>query len=98
MTNLGKKQLHHLRQLAHELKPVVMIGNKGLTENVLDEINIALDHHELIKVKISAAERDQKEKMILEILDTCNAEKVMAVGHIVGIYKKAEEPKILLPK
>ena len=98
MASLRKKQLHHLRQLAHELKPVVMIGNKGLTENVIEEINIAIDHHELIKVKINAADRNQKEKMIAEILETCQAEKVMAVGHIVGLYKKADEPKIILPK
>ena len=48
--NLNKKQIQHLKSLAHHLNPVVMIGNNGLTEGVLAEIELSLAHHELITV------------------------------------------------
>ena len=49
--NLNKKQIQHLKGLAHSLKPVVMLGANGLTEAVVAEIDYALNHHELIKIK-----------------------------------------------
>ena len=55
---LNNKQKQHLKGLAHPLKPVVMLGNNGLTEGVLAEIELALEHHELIKVKIAAEARE----------------------------------------
>lgn len=97
-TNLAKQQLQHLRQLAHEIKPIIIIGNKGLTENVMEEIKLALEHHELIKVRVNAGDRDARAKMIEQIINECVAEKVITVGHIVGLYKQAKEPKIILPK
>ena len=92
MPTLAKPQLTHLRQLAHEIKPIIIIGNKGLTENVMEEIKLALEHHELIKV------RELRAEMIEKIKQDCNAEIVVAIGHIVGLYKEAKEPKIILPK
>lgn len=97
-SNLGKTQLHHLRQLAHDIKPLVIIGNKGLTENVVEEINIALEHHELIKVRVNAGDKAERNKMIDKIQQDCSAAIVITIGHIVGLYKKADEPKIILPK
>ncbi|WP_117086172.1 YhbY family RNA-binding protein, partial [Klebsiella pneumoniae] len=58
--NLTKKQVQHLKALAHHLNPVVMIGNNGLTEGVLAETEVALTHHELIKVKIAGEDREMK--------------------------------------
>lgn len=98
MSTLGKNQIKHLRQLAHDIKPIIIVGNKGLTENVIEEIKIALDHHELIKVRINVGDRNDRVPMIEKITDECSAEIVITVGHIVGLYKKADEPKIILPK
>lgn len=98
MPTLGKIQLKHLRQLAHEIKPIVIIGNKGLTQNVIEEIKLALDHHELIKVKVNADDREDRAKMIEQIKQQCEAEVVVTIGHIAGFYKPAKEPKIILPK
>ena len=98
MSTLGKTQLHHLRQLAHDIKPIIIIGNKGLTENVMEEIKLALEHHELIKVRVNAGDRDARSTMIDQIQQECEAEKVITIGHIVGLYKQAKEPKIILPK
>ncbi|MDF2530033.1 MAG: uncharacterized protein K0Q57_913, partial [Gammaproteobacteria bacterium] len=70
--SIDKQHKRNFKMQAHALKPVVMIGNKGLTDNVLAEMNIALDHHELIKVKI-AADRDERAEIIQEILDKTGA-------------------------
>lgn len=98
MPSLGKKQLHHLRQLAHDIKPIIIIGNKGLSNNVIEEIKLAIEHHELIKVRVNAGDREDRNSMIEKIIEQCKAEKVISVGHIVGLYKEADEPKIILPK
>lgn len=98
MPTLAKQQLQHLRQLAHDVKPVIIIGNKGLTQNVMEEIKLALEHHELIKVRVNAGDRDTRVEMIEQIKNECDAEIVITVGHIVGLYKQAKEPKIILPK
>jgi len=95
---LGKTQRHHLRQLAHDIKPLVIVGNKGLTESVLEEINLALEHHELIKVRVNAADKTARNSMIEKIQQHCDAAIVITIGHIVGLYKQADEPKIILPK
>lgn len=64
--NLSTKQKQHLKGLAHNLKPVVLMGANGLTEAVLAEIEIALDHHELIKVKVASEDRETK-NLIIEL-------------------------------
>ncbi len=96
--DLGKTQRHHLRQLAHDIKPIVIIGNKGLTDSVMEEINLALEHHELIKVRVNAADKADRNSMIEKIQQHCDAAIVITIGHIVGLYKQADEPKIILPK
>ena len=64
MTILSTKQKQFLKGLAHHLSPVVMLGGNGLTEGVLAEIDNALNHHELIKVKIAGADRETKQLII----------------------------------
>ncbi len=77
-----------LRAKAHSLKPVVITGQHGVTPAVLNEINLALDHHELIKVRVNAAERDERRDMIEQILADTSAELIQAIGHIVTLYRK----------
>lgn len=95
---LSKTQVKFLRSKAHSLKPVVMIGDKGLTENVLEEINIALNHHELIKVRIRTEERDDKKAMISEICKQTKAQEVQVIGHVLALYRRSDDVKIVLPK
>jgi RNA-binding protein len=71
---------------AHSLKPVVMIGQAGLTAAVLAEIESALDVHELIKVKIRA-ERDERKAICDEICASTKAELVQSIGQIIVIYR-----------
>jgi RNA-binding protein len=88
----------HLRKLAHHLKPVVIVGNAGLTENVLTEIDGALAHHELIKVKINAADKTERQTIIDKICEHTAADWVLSIGHIAAFYRPAEKPKIILPR
>ena len=64
---LSKKQIKFLRAKCHDLKAVIMMGQKGLTEEVLNEIEIALTHHELVKIKLSADDRELRKRLITEI-------------------------------
>lgn len=95
---VNDKQKRYLRGLAHTLKPVVMIGNNGLTDNVLNEIENALERHELIKVRVSGLEKEDRTQMLNEIAEKTTADLVQVIGHIGGFYRPAKEPTIQLPK
>ena len=96
--NLNKKQIQHLRALAHTLKPVVLLGSNGLTEAVVAEIDFALNHHELIKVKIPTDDRDTKVLIVEAILRETEAAKVQVIGKTLIMYRPSEDKKIKLPK
>lgn len=85
MKNEFKKQL---RNKAHTLKPVVITGQDGVSEGVLKEINIALDHHELIKVRVNAGTREQRQELIEQILRETGADLIQSIGHIITLYRK----------
>ncbi|MDF1833133.1 MAG: YhbY family RNA-binding protein [Porticoccaceae bacterium] len=89
LCNSDKK---HLRSIAHKLKPVVTIADKGLTDSVVAELNRALNDHELIKVKISVSDRKLKQTTIKQACDILNAELAQTIGHIVVLYRKADKP------
>jgi len=75
-----------LRAEAHALKPVIMIGQSGLTAAVLAEIELALECHELIKVKIRA-ERDERKLISEKICSNTGAELIQTIGQIAVIYR-----------
>ena len=64
---MNSKQISYLRGLAHNLNPVVMISNKGLSEAVMKEINICLDAHELIKIKVMLDDKALRTQMLSDI-------------------------------
>ena len=96
--NLNKKQIQYLKGVAHPLKPVVMLGNNGLTEAVIAEIDYSLNHHELIKVKIPTDDRETKGLIVDAICRETNATKVQLIGKTLVIYRQSEEKKIRIPK
>ncbi|CUZ15797.1 RNA-binding protein YhbY [Serratia marcescens] len=96
--NLNNKQKQHLKGLAHPLKPVVMLGNNGLTEGVLAEIEQALEHHELIKVKIAAEDRETKTLIADAIVRETGACNVQVIGSMLILYRPSKERKISLPR
>lgn len=96
--SLNARQRKHLRGLSHALQPVVTVADKGLTENVIAEIEIALDHHELVKLKLRA-ERDTRAALAEEISKRCRAERVQAIGQVVCYFRRnPEKPVIDLPE
>lgn len=95
---LSTKQKQFLKSIAHHLNPVVMLGGNGLTEGVLAEIDNALNHHELIKVKIAGADRETKQLIIDAIVRETQAQPVQTIGHILVLYRQSEEQKIQLPR
>ncbi|WP_137167112.1 ribosome assembly RNA-binding protein YhbY [Salinimonas lutimaris] len=95
---LSNKQKQFLKGLAHSLKPVVQLGGNGLTEGVVAEIDNALNHHELIKVKVPTDDREEKTLIIDAIVRETEAVKVQVIGHTLIIYRPSEERKIQLPK
>jgi RNA-binding protein len=96
--NLSNKQKKHLKGLAHSLKPVVLLGQNGLTEGVLAEIENALSYHELIKVKIATDDRETKQLIIDAIVRETDAINVAKIGHTVVLYRQSEEKKVDLPR
>lgn len=96
---LTENQKRQLRKLGHTMKPVVMIGANGLTDNVNNEIDLSLDHHELIKIKVSAGDRDVRDEMISSLCDTNKAELIQRVGNIALVFRRNQKtPKIHLDK
>ena len=96
--NLSTKQKQFLKGLAHNLKPVVLLGANGLTEAVLAEIDLALNSHELIKVKIASEDRDTKNLIADAIVRETKAAKVQVIGKTLVIYRPTEDRKIELPR
>lgn len=95
---ITNKQKKFLRTLAHDRKPVIWLGQNGLTENILAEIETALSHHELIKIKLRVADREKRDRLIMEICDSTGSENVHKIGNIVAVYRQNRtQPGIILP-
>ena len=88
LTSIRKKQM---RAIGHHLKPVVSIGDQGISAGVVDELNRALNDHELIKVKVRA-ERDTRKKLIESLCEKTGAHCVQTTGAIALIFRCAENP------
>lgn len=95
--SLTGKQRKYLRGLAHHLKPVIMIGNAGVTEAVFEEITQALAHHELIKIKLRVGERQDRRAALENICEHTNSEAVQEIGQVAVLFKPSDEPKISIP-
>ena len=96
LTNNQKK---YLRSLAHDLKPFVMIGQNGLSESVLTEIDSTMLKHELIKIKLKVDNRKEKQQIMEKIIEFSHAEVVQVIGGVLVIYRPFEDnPDIILPR
>jgi RNA-binding protein len=92
---LTKKQIRQLKSLVHHLNPVVIIGQNGLTEAVFNELDITLNTHELIKVRLNAGEREERQEMIVRICDRCNAELVQSIGHVAAFFRRNPDKPVI---
>ena len=96
---LTTKQKLYLKSKAHDIKPVVMIGQKGITDSVIEEIKSSIDHHELIKVKIAGQEKEVREAVAAELAEKADMTIVQIMGSNVTFFKqKKKESSFSLPK
>jgi RNA-binding protein len=96
---LSDSQRRHLRGLAHHLKPVVMVGQDGLKDSLLAELDGALTAHELAKVKVAAADREARAGMVADLVAASGAELVQSIGHVAALFRRnLKKPKIALPR
>ena len=102
MVRLKGFQKRFLRGVAHSLKPVVFVGQKGYTQSLADAMDDALEHHELVKVKFVEFKEKQRKLAIAEqIAKTVPCQLVGMVGHIATFYRQPSDPekrKITLPE
>jgi RNA-binding protein len=95
---LSERQRRHLKGLAHPLKPVILIGNAGLTPAVVNETDRALGHHELIKVRLPGQERVERDAALTELAKLTGSALVTRIGHVAVLYRPHREvPRITLP-
>ena len=95
--SLTGKQISYLRGLAHHRKVVVIVGNEGTSDSVVAEINGALNHLELIKIKLPPAKKVEQQKLLEQICSKTQASKIQLIGRIGVIYRPAETPNVQLP-
>ena len=89
--SLSENDTRALRAAAHKLKPIVLIGKAGITEAVLAELNIALDHHELIKIKVPGEDREARRLAIEAVAAQSGAQLVQVIGRIAVLYRKGSK-------
>ncbi|MDX9989108.1 YhbY family RNA-binding protein [Thiothrix unzii] len=93
---LNETQKKRLRTRAHDLKPVVMVGQHGLKPTVLEEISGALDYHQLIKIKLSVGDRDLRDEILSQIVQYSQAQTIQRIGNVAVLYRRnADRPDIL---
>ena len=95
---IAAQHVRYLRGLAHSLSPIVLVGNKGISDNLLDELKQALDRHELVKLRVLAETREERDQLVLAIQRHTGAELIQRVGHTATFYRQhPTRPKIALP-
>jgi len=96
--SLTQNQKKHLRKLGHALQPVVLIGQQGLTDAVVRETSLALEAHELLKVRARVGERDLRDEILSNLAERTGSELVQAIGNVGLFYKKNNKlTKVLIP-
>lgn len=96
--NLSESQKKFLRGLGHQLKPVIIVGDAGLSESLLKEFSSTIDHHELIKVRVRAGDRETRDRIISDLCEQQAASLVARIGNVALLYRRNDEkPGIPLP-
>ncbi len=95
LTNNQKK---YLRGIAHGLNPMIMIGANGVTESLMAELESTLAHHEILKIKIASADRDERKEIIQHLVKESGALLVQTIGKICVIYRQNDETELPLPR
>ena len=95
---LNSKQTAFLKAKSHSTNPVVQIGFKGLTDSVMDEIEVNLSAHELIKIKIQSDVKNARQKILGLVCEKLHAEPINHIGKLIVIFRPNKQTKITLPQ
>ena len=96
---LSNPQKRYLRGLAHDLKPIVMVGAKGVTASLVAELELALEQHELVKIKVAAEDRETRDAWIADLAAQSTATLVSRIGHTAVLYRRSKDkPLVILPR
>jgi RNA-binding protein len=96
---LTSNQTRFLRGQAHELRAMLQVGGKGITDALVTEVDNALEQHELIKVKVAAEDREVRDAMIGELAQRAGAALVQRIGHTAVLYRPSRDKRqIVLPR
>ena len=96
---LTNAQVRFLRGQAHDLKAMLQVGGKGITDALVAEVELALEHHELIKVKVAGEDRALRDAMITDLAARADAALVQRIGHTAVLYRPAKDKRqIVLPR
>ena len=96
--NLTEPQRKHLRRLGHDRNPIVLIGQGGLSPNVVAEMDRALTDHELVKVRARVGDRGERDRILEALAAATRSELVQRIGHVALYYRNnPDRPGILLP-
>ena len=98
-TSLSNPQKRYLRGLAHDLKPIIMVGAKGPTDTLIAELDAALERHELIKVKFAAEDRETRDAWIDQLIEKSGASLISRIGNVAIVFRRSKDKAlIILPK
>lgn len=96
---LNNPQKRYLSGLAHDLKPIILVGAKGPTSALIAELDLALERHELLKVKIAAQDRETRDAWIDQIIEQSSAVLINRIGNVIILFRRSKDkPLIILPK
>ncbi|MDX1353104.1 ribosome assembly RNA-binding protein YhbY [Thiomicrorhabdus sp. Kp2] len=95
---LTTNQKKFLRGIAHNINPMIIIGANGVTESLMKELESTLEHHEILKIKMASADRDDRKQIIDYILEQTGALLVQSIGKICVIYRQSEDTELPLPR
>ncbi|UCC13786.1 MAG: ribosome assembly RNA-binding protein YhbY [Gammaproteobacteria bacterium] len=96
--HLSVRQKKHLRKLGHDLKPIVTTGTSGVTPAVIAELDSALDHHELVKIKVRVGDRQARDEALTALAEATKSLLIQRIGHVALVYRPdPDDPSIILP-
>lgn len=87
MMSLTAAQRKQLRARAHSLKPVVLVGDAGVSEAVIAETDRALEHHELVKIRLPAVDREERARMARALCESLGAQQVQVIGRVHVLFR-----------
>lgn len=90
---VSEAQKKQLRGRGHKLKPIVTVGDAGLSESLVEEFNASLNHHELMKIRVRVGDRSARDAIIAELCTMSGAELVQRIGNVALLFRENPEKK-----